>query len=123
MARGDKTSQANETKRKPRSWIGLAQGVDRTIRRIVALASSLPADEGRRPERVKAFVDSSPLFRLASALPADEIAFGKWKEHAVDSRIVFGAVRKNYLPVLVNISLSNLSAGRRSENLGSSPSK
>jgi hypothetical protein len=52
----------------------------------------------------------------------------------VDPWIVFGTVqelrleagevtRRSYLPVLVNISLSNLSAGRRSENLGSSPSK
>ena len=29
---------------------------------------------------------------LPSALPADEVAFGKWQEHAVYSRIVPGAV-------------------------------
>jgi len=60
---------------------------------------------------------------LASALAVQEIPSGEWQEHEVGSPIVFGAARKNHLPVLVNISLSNLSAGRRLENLGSSPSK
>ena len=32
--------------------------------------------------------------RLASALPADEIAFCKWQEYAVYSRIIFGTVQK-----------------------------
>ena len=32
--------------------------------------------------------------RLASALPADEITFGKWQERAVDSRIIFGTVQE-----------------------------
>ena len=32
------------------------------------------------------------ILPLASALPADEIIFWKWQEHAVYSRIIFGAV-------------------------------
>jgi hypothetical protein len=31
---------------------------------------------------------------LSSALSADQIAFWKWQEHAVYSRIVFGAVQE-----------------------------
>jgi hypothetical protein len=31
---------------------------------------------------------------LASALAADKIAFGKWQEHAIDSRVVFGAAQE-----------------------------
>jgi hypothetical protein len=34
------------------------------------------------------------ILPLASALPADEIAFWKWQEHAVDSRIIFDAVQE-----------------------------
>ena len=38
--------------------------------------------------------DSVSNLPLASALPADEVAFWKWQEHAVYSRIIFGAVHE-----------------------------
>ena len=34
------------------------------------------------------------ILPLASALPADEITFWKWQEHAVYSRIFFGTVQE-----------------------------
>ena len=34
------------------------------------------------------------ILPLASALAADEIAFWKWQEYTVDSRIIFGTVHE-----------------------------
>src|SRR6516225_4676832 len=33
-------------------------------------------------------------FQLSSNFPADEVAFWKWQEHGVDSRIIFGTVQE-----------------------------
>ena len=38
--------------------------------------------------------NSRSILPLVSALPADEISLWKWHEHAVYSRITFGAVQK-----------------------------